>query len=215
LTGNSEVSSHGKPVNLPVAGELFAAFHAYLASRCDPALGNFLTGFDWEMAERPLLSHRLPVVDLLSSITPPTGQAEKILLSSLAGAADTLHWGQTYTAADFGQGFLDRYGWVELFGTRGHFTTDRMAGGFLLLGPDTDYPDHHHQAEEIYIPLNEGALWSKAGGIHQPRNAGEIIHHPSDVHHAMRTRREPLVALYLWRGGPLAQKSTIVERTTR
>ena len=47
-------------------------------------------------------------------------------------------------------------------------------------------------------------------GRFRRRAAGEVIHHPSNVSHAMRTGDEPLVALYLWRGGPLAQKSTIV-----
>ena len=41
------------------------------------------------------------------------------------------------------------------------------------------------------------------------REAGEVIHHPSNVSHAMRTGAEPLLAIYLWRGGPLAQKSVI------
>ena len=44
-----------------------------------------------------------------------------------------------------------------------------------------------------------------------PRSArpARSIHHASNVSHAMRTGNEPLLALYLWRGGPLAQKSTI------
>lgn len=46
------------------------------------------------------------------------------------------------------------------------------------------------------------------GGFHV-RQAGEVIHHASNVSHAMRTGDEPLLALYIWRGGPLAQKSTI------
>jgi mannose-6-phosphate isomerase-like protein (cupin superfamily) len=199
----------------PMLADFCVAFQAYLASRGDAALARFLTGVGWAMAERPLSPRRLPVVDALSRVTLPTEEAEKVLLRALASVADTLHWGQTYGTADFGPTFLDNYGWVELFGTRGHFDSDLMAGGVLLLGPDTDYPDHHHEAEEIYIPLSGGSLWSKGGGPYQPRNAGEIIHHPSNVHHAMRTAREPLVALYLWRGGPLAQKSTIVERRDR
>jgi hypothetical protein len=43
----------------------------------------------------------------------------------------------------------------------------------------------------------------------QARGAGEMVHHASNVSHAMRTGADPLLALYLWRGGPLAQKSTV------
>ena len=105
--------------------------------------------------------------------------------------------------------------WMEFFGTRGHFLNEIMAGGFLILGPDTTYPDHHHTAEELYVPLTGGTEWSKGEGPFVARVAGEVIHHPSNVSHAMRTGVEPLVALYLWRGGPLAQKATITRTAGR
>jgi hypothetical protein len=41
------------------------------------------------------------------------------------------------------------------------------------------------------------------------RTAGEVVHHASNVNHAMRTVKDPLLALYIWRGGPLAAKSNI------
>ena len=119
-------------------------------------------------------------------------------------------WGQTYTSADFGQQFIDNYGWLEVFGTRGHFANRKVAGGFLLLGPDIAYPDHHHVAEEIYIPLTGGTEWRMGeGGVRQPRGRRDRSTIASNVNHAMRTGDEPLLALYLWRGGPLAARSTI------
>ena len=154
----------------------------------------------------------MQVVGQLAALAPFDDTPEGRLLGAVAAAAPALHFAQTYSAADFGEAFLDGYGWVELFGTRGHFVSDVMAGGFLLLGPDIYYPDHHHVAEEIYIPLTPGSFWSKDGGAFVERRRGEIIHHPSDVRHAMRTQDRPLVALYLWRGGPLAQKSIISGR---
>ena len=42
-------------------------------------------------------------------------------------------------------------------------------------------------------------------GAFRRRAAGEVIHHASNVSHAMRTGDEPLLAFYLWRGGPLAR----------
>lgn len=197
---------------MSVVDALLQVFHGYVASRSDPVLRRFVEGFDWRMAERPLEPHSLPVVDYLNVLHPPVDGAEGELFSGLAAAASALHWAQTYNIADFGADFLQRYGWVELFGTRGHFVSDEMAGGFLMLGPDVHYPDHHHIAEEIYIPLTDGSQWSKDSQAFLPRWTGEIIHHPSDIRHAMRTERTPLVALYLWRGGPLAQKSIIPGR---
>ena len=191
---------------------LLVAFRDYLQSRSDPLLKHFIEGFDWSMKQRALALHDLPVVDHLRKHDRPGGGAEGVLFDRLFQAADMLHWAQTYSITDFGADFLERYGWVELFGTRGHFASGEMAGGFLLLGPGVHYPDHHHEAEEIYIPLTDGSLWSKDAQPFLPRWSGEIIHHPSNIRHAMRAEDRPLVALYLWRGGPLAQKSIISGR---
>jgi len=191
---------------------LLVAFRDYLLSRSDPPLRHFIDGFDWPAEERSLAARDLPVVTYLRRLDRSVNGTEEALLEGLSRAADKLHWAQTYSITDFGSDFLERYGWVELFGTRGHFASEEMAGGFLLLGPDVHYPDHHHQAEEIYIPLTDGSLWSKDGQPFLPHWAGEIIHHPSNIRHAMLTEDQPLVALYLWRGGPLAQKSIISGR---
>jgi hypothetical protein len=192
--------------------ELLVAFRDYLQSRSDLVLQHFIRDFDWSMEERSLAARDLPVVAYLRERDQAADGAEGALRDRLSRAADLLHWAQTYSITDFGSDFLERYGWVELFGTRGHFASEEMAGGFLLLGPGVHYPDHHHVAEEIYIPLTDGSLWSKDAQPFLPRWSGEIIHHPSNIRHAMRTEDEPLVALYLWRGGPLAQKSIISGR---
>ncbi|MBB3566526.1 dimethylsulfonioproprionate lyase family protein [Rhizobium sp. BK491] len=192
--------------------ELLVAFRDYLQSRSNPVLQHFIEGFDWPTEERALAPHDLPVVTYLRELDQAANGAEGALRNRLSHAAAVLHWAQTYSITDFGGDFLERYGWVELFGTRGHFASEEMAGGFLLLGPGVHYRDHHHEAEEIYIPLTDGSLWSKDAQPFLPRWSGEIIHHPSNIRHAMRTEDQPLVALYLWRGGPLAQKSIISGR---
>ena len=196
-----------------MTSEIAKALYGYLDGRkTEEPVRRFLTDFSWPDVERPVAPAHLKVVDGLSGVSPPGGEAERALLGTLAKAASFLDWRQTYGISDFSQEFLDNYGWVEIFGTRGHYQSDTMAGGFLMLGPHTIYPDHHHIAEEIYIPLTEHSLWSMNAAPFQFRMAGEIIHHPSEIWHAMRTADRPMVALYLWRGGPLDQKSTIVER---
>lgn len=191
------------------AGKLRAAFQAFLADMAESLPPGFLAETGPPMAERDLAPRPLPCLrhlDILLELAPPQARA---LVDVLAGERERFAWGQTYTAADFGQNFVDNYGWLEVFGTRGHFVNDAVAAGFLILGPNLLYPDHHHVAEEVYIPLTGGTEWRKGDGGFVTRRAGEVIHHPSDVNHAMRTGEEPLLALYLWRGGPLAQKPVI------
>lgn len=191
--------------------DLLTNFRTYLSAFGEPA-ASFAAPIASRMTPRELEPRSLPVTAQLGRCVSLASEAGRPLASLLAAYAELLCWGQTYAAADFGADFLDNYGWVELFGTRGHFANDTIAAGFLLLGPAITYPDHHHVAAEIYIPLTGGAEWRKGDGAFVRKAADEIIHHPSNVNHAMRTGTEPLLALYLWRGGPLAQKSVIGRR---
>jgi hypothetical protein len=194
--------------------ELLRSFRDYLAGLDDETLRGFTSGIDWSMPARPLQPNPLACLahlDRSAELAPP--QARR-LAGLLAERRHAFRWGQTYTPADFGRRFIDNYGWLELFGTRGHFANDAIAGGFLILGPNILYPDHHHVAEEIYIPLTGGAEWRMADQPFRLREAGEVIHHATGVNHAMRTGNEPLLALYLWRGGPLAERSTVTGTTS-
>ncbi|MBB6352747.1 dimethylsulfonioproprionate lyase family protein [Aminobacter aganoensis] len=190
--------------------ELLATFRDYLqGSSADPVVASFLADIGWSMPPRALEPKKIPGSSLLDRAVQLASDATRPLASALSECRDELRWGQTYTTEDFGQHFIDNYGWVELFGTRGHFVNEQLAAGFLALGPGIEYPDHHHIAEELYIPLTGSAEWRMGDEPFRLRAAGEVIHHASNVNHAMRTGLEPMLALYLWRGGPLAQRSTI------
>jgi Dimethlysulfonioproprionate lyase len=78
-----------------------------------------------------------------------------------------------------------------------------------MLGPETEYPAHSHEAEELYLPLAGRAWWRSSESDWRLRPPGTWIHHRSWTVHAMRTEREPLLAAYLWRAGDLSAKSRI------
>ncbi|MDX8478090.1 dimethylsulfonioproprionate lyase family protein [Mesorhizobium sp. VK24D] len=189
--------------------QLLERFHSYLAGVDSGLVADAVARIGWDMPSRPLEPRPLGCLRHLDRIAELAPQDAGPLAQFVADHRDELSWGQTYTAADFGQTFIDNYGWLEMFGTRGHFVNDEVAAGLLILGPGIVYPDHHHIAEEIYIPLTGGTEWRMGEGGFHVHEAGDVIHHASNVSHAMRTGKEPLMALYIWRGGPLAQKSTI------
>ena len=191
------------------AKRLLAAFRAFLADMAEAVPPGFIADIGGPMVERDLSPTPLPCLRHLDSLLELAPPQAKALVGVLAEERERFAWGQTYTTADFGETFVDNYGWLEVFGTRGHFENENVAAGCLILGPNLLYPDHHHVAEEVYIPLTGGTEWRKGDGGFVTRKAGEVIHHPSDVNHAMRTGEAPLLALYLWRGGPLAQKPVI------
>jgi mannose-6-phosphate isomerase-like protein (cupin superfamily) len=195
--------------------ELLDCFHGYLDGVDDTLVADAVAGIAWDMSIRHLDPHPLACVRHLDRAVDLTPARARPLVTWLARHRHALRWGQTYSEADFGKDFIDNYGWLEVLGTRGAFVNDDVAAGLLILGPDIVYPDHHHVAEEIYIPLTGGTEWRMGDSAFRVREAGEVIHHASNVSHAMRTGREPLLALYIWRGGPLAQKSTITGTTAQ
>jgi mannose-6-phosphate isomerase-like protein (cupin superfamily) len=142
----------------------------------------------------------LPVLQYFAPGGPP-------LAAHLHEIRHHLAWMQTYAPADFGPEFLEKYGWTEIIGPRGPIPSQKLACGFLLLGPGLTYPDHHHMAEELYIVIAGTASWRRGAENWRQPPPGAVIHHPSDMPHAMKTGDETLLALYFWRAGDLQQKS--------
>lgn len=194
------------------AEALIAAAHDLLAAAAPELSRPWLVDWPHGAPPRALPPHRLPVLQWLPQAAMATVQATAALTALVIRAAPALDWRQTYAETDFGARFLARYGWTELLGLRGVVVSTRIACGILMLGPDTHYPSHCHAAEEIYLPLSGTALWRRDGDAWAERPPGQPIHHPPWLSHAMRTQAEPLLALYLWRGGDLAQKSLLVGR---
>ncbi|MEA3196974.1 MAG: histidine ammonia-lyase [Gammaproteobacteria bacterium] len=191
------------PVNIAVQ------IKELLESLQKPALAPFLK--DWPHATHPraIAASQLPVLRWLAEAADNTAPFGVGLMAAMCRAAPSLAWRQTYTAKDLDPVFLDNYGWSEILGGAGPLASDRIACGFLILGPSTHYPRHRHEAEEIYLPLSGTAEWQQGDAVWRERPPGVLIHHGSNEPHAMRTGGSPLFALYLWRGGDLAQKARL------
>jgi hypothetical protein len=186
---------------------LVQAFRELLATA--PAAESFLRDWPRELIARPAVARPLPVVAALGELPRFAAPRTKALVDAVAALAGELDWRQTYVAADFGQRFLDNYAFSEWIGERGAFVSGAVACGVLLLGPETEYPAHSHEAEELYLPL-AGRAWWRSGELDWRLQApGTWIHHPLWMVHAMRTEREPLLAAYVWRAGDLSAKSRI------
>ncbi len=187
---------------------LVGALRALLET-AGPQADAFLLDWPQELIARPVGAHSLPVVAALQGLSRLAAPETLGLVETIEALAGELDWRQTYTSADFGEPFLENYGYNEWVGQRGAFVCDRVACGVLLLGPETEYPDHAHEAEELYLPLAGRAFWRSDVADWRLRPPGTWIHHPSWTGHAMRTSHEPLLAAYVWRAGDLQAKSRI------
>jgi hypothetical protein len=160
-------------------------------------------------ATRPAPPATLPVLAWLPQARVCAGPETQALVDAVAELADTLPWGQNYGAADFGAAFQARYGFMELIGPRGPFVAEEIACGLLMFAPDTEYPQHRHEAEEIYVVLAGRAEWRAGAEDYAIAAPGAVLHRRPWSPHATRMGSEPMLALYLWRGGDLMQKSEI------
>ena len=131
------------------------------------------------------------------------------LAHALRHTCPALAWRQTYLRGEVDDRFLGRYGWCEIVGPAGQIHGRARAAGVLLLGPETEYPAHHHAAEELYVPLSGAAEWQQGGGPFAVRQPGDCIVHEANELHAMRTGEAALLALYVWNGPGLGEPARI------
>lgn len=192
----------------PIA-DLADLTRAVLEPLDSPLVASFLADWPRFRRSRSVEPRSLPVLRCLARIADAPPRVAPELVAALRDSTAALAWRQTYTAQELPADFFDNYGYTEILGTKGPRCSDRLAAGFLLLGPDTFYPPHRHEAEELYLPLYGRADWQRGDTAWQSREPGTLIHHRSEEPHAMRTAAEPLLALYLWRGADLAQKARL------
>jgi len=148
-------------------------------------------------------AHPLAVLGWLLVIAAARHDFAAPLIDALTRAAPSLEWRQTYSPDEIGAEFLRNYGYTEILGPTAAWRSDRLRCGFLLLGPETHYPRHHHEAEELYVVVSGTAAWARGDEPWRDRPPGTVIRHASGEPHAMRTAAEPLLALYLWQGAGL------------
>jgi len=104
----------------------------------------------------------------------------------------------------------DQYiGWAELIGPKAPYISNKYGLGFLVIGPNTTYPAHYHPAIETYIVLSGRSLWTLDGKTTR-KEPGDVILHPSNHIHSMKTEEETLLALYLWTGDDIVTSSVYV-----
>jgi dimethlysulfoniopropionate lyase len=194
---------------MTTALNIAAQIKLLLESLRQPALAPLLSDWPRDGRSRPVAAAGLPVLRWLPQIAGDTGAFGSELVTAVARAAPSLGWRQTYSAQELDGKFLDNYGWSEIFGAQGPLASERIACGFLMLGPGTHYPRHRHEAEEWYLPLSGTAAWQQSDADWRDRPPGTLIHHAGNEPHAMRTGAGPLLALYLWRSANLAQKARL------
>jgi quercetin dioxygenase-like cupin family protein len=88
---------------------------------------------------------------------------------------------------------------VTLLGPDAPVLSQTLLVGLFYQAPDAYYPLHTHNAAETYTILSGTAQW-QAGGRGFPLAAGQAVHHPPNLPHAMRAGAEGFLAMWRWSG---------------
>ena len=183
----------------------------------DEALSGFLTAVETAYAgiDHPAAGHlrqRLPgarpeLSDLEPSQDAPAYRFLNTALSAddgldLAQAASQLSphlvW-QESTRPGMPASFKGRSAFTVIAGPDGLLPVEHYRLGLFLQAPETYYPAHAHDAEELYLVLSGRAVW-QAGEERFEASPGRFVHHPSTMVHIMETGPAPLLALWAWLG---------------
>ena len=118
----------------------------------------------------------------------------------LRESAEFLIWSQnpTYTEVKLGDHFMSNYVWGGLTGIDAPIAPEFAPSGVLLLGPNTEYPEHSHAPGEVYLNLSPGVEWRLNGKAWFHVKPGEVIYHAPNQTHAMRTHEMPMLAFAAW-----------------
>ena len=145
---------------------------------------------DWQASQEVPSLTSLP----LALAAPDCHRAAR----TLGGIADKLAWIEKSRARP--SSYVGDHCSVGIIGPQGMITDERFKFGIYLQTPETFYPAHRHEAEELYFLLSGTALWQKDAADFEPVASGSLIHHAPYQPHAMRTQDLPLLALWSWTG---------------
>ncbi len=120
-------------------------------------------------------------------------------IDALLAAAPEMPWRRPDPAV-VPPGWAHRAATVEVIGPDGAIppaTNERF--GIFLLDTECDYPDHWHDAEELYVVLAGSGDWT-VGEATRTLRPGDHSRTPSQAHHAIRTSDQPVFTVYGWSG---------------
>lgn len=89
----------------------------------------------------------------------------------------------------------ENYAEATIVGDGGAMPSKTVEIGASILSPNTDYPNHRHPPEEVYIALSKGH-WRQDDEPWVEPGIGGLIHNPANIIHAMRSGDQPLFAIW-------------------
>ena len=117
------------------------------------------------------------------------------LASAFGGVEGRLRWERRRSAEPGNAAFYDGHANAMLMGPGGLEQREDVWVGATVMAPGITYPDHSHPPEEVSLALTLGQWWNAAMDWTEP-GPGGLIYNPPGITHAMRSGREPFLAMW-------------------
>ena len=150
-----------------------------------------------------------PIIASLPDFRPLANGRTSALTDAVIAAAADLEWRQSYTVEEVGAHFLANYGWFTLVSPAGPYVSPDFQISIGAWREGLYYPRHWHRPEELYYVVAGEALFITDGYPDERLGPEGKRYHPSMVPHAARMETAPLLALAVWKGAGLMEKSTL------
>lgn len=173
-----------------------------------PALQQFARLPD-DLVFKPRAAVRKPVADYLPTHLPNVNHDSQAFVDALLAVLPQAEWRTTYTADQVGLDFVNRYGYLELYGPDGHYISQQSRAFIGYWGNHLHYPPHHHPAEELYYIAAGQAAFATQSQPPIQRTAGQSQIHSSNEVHSMDTDQSAVLCFVLWRGAGLADSASL------
>ena len=152
------------------------------------------TGYNTAVSTAPALRYLDPALELAeANIAAPIARAFRPV-------AKLINWSLFYKENSLTKPFLRSIANTEVIGTAGPFMSKELIVGVSLIGPNTLYPVHGHQAVEIYHILAGTPHFRVGDAAWHPLPPGSFSLHPVNISHAIQTNDKPALMVYAWRG---------------
>jgi quercetin dioxygenase-like cupin family protein len=186
LTSAEAAIRHGYGVDervRPAAERMFSALRAPSTQAGGPG-----------MARMPVCRHLPAALEHARRQPGPVGA----LADAFAVIEPRLEWKVRAGVEAWGEAFLNGHANAAIAGAEGLEIRPDVRIGVSLMAPHTQYPDHRHPPEEIYVVLSRGEWRQASKPWHEP-GIGGLVYNPPDIVHSMRSTEQPLLALwFLW-----------------
>jgi Dimethlysulfonioproprionate lyase len=126
---------------------------------------------------------------------------DRKLAESIDAASSLLQWTQydAYPRAEVGEAFADGHAFASIIGEDAFYQAEDFDLGLFIIAPGIFYPDHHHAAPELYLPLTGPHAWRFLPGQEfEWLNANVPVWNEPWAPHATRTGTAPFLSIYCW-----------------